>query len=111
LKIEAGNILIRRNPQRPRNPDVILLDHGLYVKCDPAFSHNYALVWKCLLTQEVETVEEITKSWGIRDVQLFASGTLQRPWKRDKIVHIHQNGSLQDMYELQMQAKERAKEV
>ncbi|KAJ3413197.1 hypothetical protein HDV05_008331 [Chytridiales sp. JEL 0842] len=105
-----GNILIRRNPLTPKNPDIILLDHGLYVTTDPAFSHNYALIWKCLMTQEVDTVEQITKSWGIRDVQIFASGTLQRPWKRDKVMHVRTGGDLKDMYEMQKKAKERAKE-
>ena len=104
-----GNILLRHDPTQPSKPQIVLIDHGLYVSCEPSFTHDYAVIWKSLFTQESGIVEDITKRWGIRDMEMFASGTLQRPWNVSKTVHLESKGSLAEMYEYQLQAKERAR--
>ncbi|KAJ3198924.1 hypothetical protein HDU82_000867, partial [Entophlyctis luteolus] len=77
-----GNILIRPCPTDKTKPQIVLLDHGLYVKCSPEFTADYRNMWVGLFSHDVEMVETIAKKWGIGDVQLFAIGTLQKPWSK-----------------------------
>jgi hypothetical protein len=58
----------------------------------------------------LDTLEEILNDWGINDIQLFASGTLQRPWRKEAAVVVDPV-LLKDVYEMQIQAKERARKV
>ncbi|CAG8955142.1 hypothetical protein HYFRA_00007157 [Hymenoscyphus fraxineus] len=74
-----GNIFIRRKPNG--QPELVLIDHGLYVELQPSFRHQYSLLWKSLLTFDNKTVAEITNSWGIKAPDLFASATLMRPYE------------------------------
>ncbi|KAH6571722.1 hypothetical protein BASA61_004584 [Batrachochytrium salamandrivorans] len=106
-----GNVIVRMdrsNPLWPRQ-QVVLLDHGLYVECTDEFRHDYALFWKSLFSLDSHTLERITLGWGIHDVQLFASATLQRPWKYGQAVHSHSHQPFADMYEAQVAAKSRLK--
>ncbi|KAJ3333151.1 hypothetical protein HDU76_011068 [Blyttiomyces sp. JEL0837] len=105
-----GNVLIRANPVNSHQPQVVLIDHGLYVQSSPEFTHDYALLWQSLLLFEKDKVEQIAKSWGIRDVDLFASGTLQRPWKRARRLNLTGKVDMAEMYEFQLNAKERAQQ-
>lgn len=73
-----GNIFIRRLPSG--KPELVLIDHGLYVHMKPEFRHQYSLFWKSLMTFDNKTVGEIVKSWGINNADIFASATLMRPY-------------------------------
>ncbi|KAI8610359.1 ABC1 family-domain-containing protein [Chytriomyces sp. MP71] len=79
-----GNILIRPNPANNAQPQIVLLDHGLYVQQSPQFTSDYTRLWTSLFAHDIKTVEEIVARWGISDVQLFAIGTLQKPWTQQK---------------------------
>ncbi|KAJ3058686.1 hypothetical protein HK102_010363, partial [Quaeritorhiza haematococci] len=105
-----GNLLVRRNPTT-NTPQLVLLDHGLYMHSRPTFRHNYALFWTSLFTADLPTLQRIAQSWGIADVEMFASSTLQKPWSPSKAMHVKEAGmpSLMEVYELQVQAKERVK--
>lgn len=74
-----GNIFIRPHPTRPGYPQLVLLDHGLYVQLNDGFKKEYATLWKGLLAADLETVKEVTQKWGIGTPELFASATLMRP--------------------------------
>ncbi|KAI0839556.1 ABC1-domain-containing protein [Hypoxylon sp. FL0890] len=74
-----GNIFIRRLPSG--KAELVLIDHGLYVYMSPKFKHQYALFWKSLLTFDNKTIADITKEWGIKAPDLFASATLLRPYE------------------------------
>jgi aarF domain-containing kinase len=74
-----GNILLRRLPSG--KPQLVLLDHGLYITTTPKFRHQYALFWKSLLTFDNTTIMAIAKDWGIRNADLFASASLMRPYQ------------------------------
>ncbi|KAJ3390954.1 hypothetical protein HDU92_000206 [Lobulomyces angularis] len=102
-----GNILIRPHPLQKNKPQIVLIDHGLYVSCSPEFVQNYALFWKSLFTQDSQTLEEIVKNWGMSDIQMFATMTLQKPWKKDVAIHIPQKPDLREIYEMQVEAKQR----
>ncbi|KAI9845873.1 MAG: hypothetical protein M1830_007481, partial [Pleopsidium flavum] len=73
-----GNIFIRRLPSG--KPELVLIDHGLYVHMKPDFRHQYALFWKSLMTFDNKTLGKIVESWGINNADIFASATLMRPY-------------------------------
>ncbi len=74
-----GNIFIRRLPNG--KPELVLIDHGLYVYMSDKFRHEYGLFWKSLMTFDNKTIAEITNEWGIKAADLFASATLMRPYE------------------------------
>jgi aarF domain-containing kinase len=74
-----GNIFIRRLPSG--KPELVLIDHGLYIHLEPTFRHQYSLFWTSLMTFDNQTLGEIAKSWGIKNADIFASATLMRPYK------------------------------
>ncbi|KAI0060516.1 ABC1-domain-containing protein [Artomyces pyxidatus] len=74
-----GNIFIRPHPGRPGQPQLVLLDHGLYVRLNPEFQRQYAQLWKGLLAVDLGTVEKVVGEWGIGAPDLFARATLMRP--------------------------------
>ncbi|KAH7406193.1 ABC1 family-domain-containing protein [Phaeosphaeria sp. MPI-PUGE-AT-0046c] len=74
-----GNIFIRRLPNG--QPEVVLIDHGLYIRMNPDFRHQYSLFWKSLLAFDNETIQDIATSWGVGHADIFASATLMRPYQ------------------------------
>ncbi|KAI0645341.1 ABC1 family-domain-containing protein [Trametes meyenii] len=78
-----GNIIIRPRPDSGsgsvREPQFVLLDHGLYVRLSPSFQAQYARLWKGLLTLDYAVVRGVASEWGIGMPDLFASATLMRP--------------------------------
>jgi aarF domain-containing kinase len=74
-----GNIFIRRLPDG--SPEVVLIDHGLYIRMSPEFRHQYSLFWKSLLAFDNATIKEVVSEWGINNPDIFASATLMRPYK------------------------------
>lgn len=73
-----GNIFIRRKPSG--KPELVLIDHGLYVHLKPEFRHQYSLFWKSLMTFDNKTIGKIAQSWGAQNADIFASATLMRPY-------------------------------
>ncbi|WPG98665.1 Hypothetical protein R9X50_00145800 [Acrodontium crateriforme] len=75
-----GNIFIRRLPSG--KPELVLIDHGLYIQMNPKFRQEYALFWRSLMTFDNATIARITKEeWGINAPDIFASATLMRPYE------------------------------
>ncbi|CZT04685.1 hypothetical protein WAI453_007741 [Rhynchosporium graminicola] len=74
-----GNIFIRRQPNG--QPELVLIDHGLYVSMNPHFRRQYCQFWKAIMTFDNETLSTITSAWGVRAPDLFASATLMRPYE------------------------------
>lgn len=74
-----GNIFVRRQPNG--KPELVLIDHGLYIHMDPNFRHDYARFWKSLMTFDNKAITEIVGGWGIKSPDLFASATLMRPYE------------------------------
>ncbi len=59
----------------------MLIDHGLYVYMSEKFRQEYSLFWKSLMTFDNKTIANITREWGIKAADLFASATLMRPYE------------------------------
>jgi len=84
-----GNIIIRARPapsssrlsSKPvlRDPQLVLLDHGLYVTIRPTVKRQYASLWRALLSSDWDTIRNVTESWGVGEAGLFASAVLMRP--------------------------------
>lgn len=74
-----GNIFIRRLPSG--KPELVLIDHGLYIHMEPGFRHQYAEFWKCLMAFDNRRLGEIVRSWGVNNADIFASATLMRPYR------------------------------
>ena len=105
-----GNIIIRKSSISNR-AEVCLLDHGLYVEETDKFRQQYCQFWKALFVMDHQEMQSITRSWGIEDVNMFASATLQRPYNPKKAVHLgRQNITMDDVYRMQMVTKERIKQ-
>ncbi|KAJ8610893.1 hypothetical protein MRB53_038281 [Persea americana] len=73
-----GNLFVRRTPSG--QAELVLIDHGLYISLRPEFRHEYALLWKSLLTFDNKTIADVVKNWGIKSPDIFASATLMRPY-------------------------------
>ncbi|KAL8293621.1 hypothetical protein RQP46_000322 [Phenoliferia psychrophenolica] len=84
--LHPGNVLVRPNPSDPRHPQLILLDHGLYVPFSEKFRHEYCLLWRSLFVGDISTIENIAVGWGIakENSEMFASLTLLRPHRLRK---------------------------
>ncbi|KAJ7663030.1 ABC1 family-domain-containing protein [Mycena rosella] len=74
-----GNVLVRPHPSAPRTPQLVLLDHGLYVQLTEEFRRDWCSVWEGLLAGEWGIVEGVTRKWGVGVPDLFASAVLMRP--------------------------------
>jgi aarF domain-containing kinase len=73
-----GNIFIRRLPSG--KPELVLIDHGLYIQMSPSFRTTYAQFWKALIGMDNAKIREIVNGWGISSPDIFASVTLMRPY-------------------------------
>ncbi|KAI5242644.1 ABC1-domain-containing protein [Aureobasidium subglaciale] len=110
-----GNIFIRRLPNG--KPELVLIDHGLYIRMSPEFRHDYALFWKSLMTFDNETIARIVKGWGINSPDLFASATLMRPYTggdnstSESIKKLTKAEQKQRAYEMQMQMRNGIREI
>jgi aarF domain-containing kinase len=108
-----GNILVRRLPNG--RPQLVLLDHGLYVMTTPEFRHQYALFWKSLFTFDNETINRIASGWGIGNADLFASATLLKPYRggNNEVTTLmggSKNGGPKTAFEASQQAREKIAE-
>lgn len=74
-----GNIFIRPHPLHPHRPQLVLIDHGLYVKLTPEFRRQYSELWKALLAMDLSTLFRVAGQWGIGSPDLFASSVLLKP--------------------------------
>jgi aarF domain-containing kinase len=74
-----GNMIVRPHPTIKGAPQLVLLDHGLYVHSTPEFRQQYATLWKSLMTLDLEVLGKVASEWGIGEPKLFASATLMRP--------------------------------
>jgi aarF domain-containing kinase len=77
-----GNIFIRRLPSG--KPEVVLIDHGLYIRMSPEFRITWAEFWKALISFDNQKLQEIVCGWGITNMNMFASATLMRPYSGDE---------------------------
>jgi aarF domain-containing kinase len=67
-----GNLLVRVHPNMPRQHQIVLIDHGLYVKMPDSLRRDYARLWVAMAPpRDVAVLQEICHSWGIGSVGMF----------------------------------------
>jgi len=104
-----GNVLIRPSPMEPAKPQVVLLDHGLYVKASEKFRKDYCKLWVAMVLMDTDAVRDVCSSWGVADSDFFASMQLLKPYRPSKrAVHVN-NTTIDDILRMQMGLKERVK--
>ena len=111
-----GNIFIRRKPNG--KPELVLIDHGLYIHMNPKFRKQYALFWRSLMTFDNDTIAHITRDeWGINAPDIFASATLMRPYEggdgktMNEIRNMSKKERQQQQFEMQQKMKSGIRDV
>lgn len=110
-----GNIFIRRKPSG--QPELVLIDHGLYIHMDPDFRNQYARLWKAMLTFDNDTLGEIVQKWGVKNTDVFASATLMRPYRggdlstQRGLEGLSKSERAQRSYEMQQAARKAIRDI
>mmetsp|Transcript_7981 Transcript_7981/g.24053 ORF Transcript_7981/g.24053 Transcript_7981/m.24053 type:complete len:517 (-) Transcript_7981:1161-2711(-) len=60
-----GNLLVRRNPENPKNFQLVLLDHGLYRELDNNFRTAYCQLWRALVSRDKDGVIRAVSDLGL----------------------------------------------
>ncbi|KAJ2711046.1 hypothetical protein H4R19_003443 [Coemansia spiralis] len=76
-----GNILVRQNPHTAgrREPQLVLLDHGLYVRESRAFRRQYAEFWRAAMLNDKGAMGRIARAWGMPDTGMFSTMVSLKP--------------------------------
>ncbi|GMK56670.1 hypothetical protein CspeluHIS016_0305100 [Cutaneotrichosporon spelunceum] len=75
-----GNLLVRPHPTKKGRPQLIVLDHGLYITLGRRFREEYATLWRSLFVLDIPAIERISKAWGLGiDPNMFASAIFLKP--------------------------------
>ncbi|KAF8063508.1 ABC1 family-domain-containing protein [Lyophyllum atratum] len=99
-----GNVIIRPHPKKPRVPQLVLIDHGLYVSVDETFKRQWVELWRGMLAGDFDAVEKVTSQWGLGIPDLVASATLMKPVRLKK-------GKKKDDNEKEREAESEKKEL
>lgn len=78
-----GNMFVRRLPSG--KPQVVLIDHGLYVTLNSDLRRQYARFWRALLTADQQGLNEVAEQWGMKDANPWADIFLSREKKAAKV--------------------------
>ena len=74
-----GNVLVRATPDKPQ---LILLDHGLYVDVNTQLRISYCRLWKALIDGDMPGVKQACTDMGVPDLhQIMAAVLTQRSWE------------------------------
>ncbi|WWC64250.1 uncharacterized protein I303_106859 [Kwoniella dejecticola CBS 10117] len=107
-----GNILVRPHPTKKGKPQIILIDHGLYISLPREFREDYCTLWRSLFVLDVPKIETIARKWGIAlDANMFASAILLRPFQVNKNKKQKEKIPEKSQYEQQVELKERMKKM
>ncbi|KAJ1739709.1 hypothetical protein LPJ78_001709 [Coemansia sp. RSA 989] len=76
-----GNILVRQNPKNKRWKELqlVLLDHGLYVRESTDFKRQYAEFWRAAMLNDKKAMRRIAHSWGMADEGMFSTMVSLKP--------------------------------
>ncbi|KAL0482887.1 serine/threonine-protein kinase abkD [Acrasis kona] len=66
--LHAANVFVRNRHGRPQ---IVLLDHGLYMELPKSVSQGYAKFWRAVVMGDDDGVKEYCDSLGIKNYKLF----------------------------------------
>ncbi|KAL7421425.1 hypothetical protein Q5752_004311 [Cryptotrichosporon argae] len=108
-----GNYLVRPHPTKKGKPQIVLIDHGLYIDLPQTFREEYCTLWRSLFVLDVPKIESIAHKWGIAlDANMFASAILLRPSQVKKAAKRRNDEAAEPektAYEHQVELKRRLK--
>ncbi|KAK1242836.1 hypothetical protein MKX08_005648 [Trichoderma sp. CBMAI-0020] len=78
-----GNIFVRRLPTG--KPQIVLIDHGLYVSLTDNLRRQYARFWKSLLMGDQKGLDEVSAAWGMKTSDAWADAFMSREKKPDPV--------------------------
>ncbi|UKZ82619.1 hypothetical protein TrVFT333_010412 [Trichoderma virens FT-333] len=78
-----GNMFVRRLPSG--KPQIVLIDHGLYVSLSDDLRRQYARFWKSLLTGDQKGLDEVSAAWGMTTADAWADTFMSREKKPEPI--------------------------
>ena len=78
----AGNLLVRTIPGTTK-PQLVLIDHGMYMHFREGFNHDFQQLWLAMITQDKAKVRECCKPWHLEDaaeiLMMIFTGRGSRP--------------------------------
>ena len=60
-----GNMMVRPNPKKPNEPQIVQLDHGFYCQLKDEFREDFCQLWYALNTFDYLKVKTISEKLGI----------------------------------------------
>ncbi|KAG2386443.1 hypothetical protein C9374_002187 [Naegleria lovaniensis] len=69
----SSNVFVRRSPTNPKEPQIVLLDHGLYKEFTEEFRLGYAKFVKSVVMNDEQGMKAYCDSLGVTDYKLYAS--------------------------------------
>ncbi|KAJ1958946.1 hypothetical protein GGI12_004598 [Dipsacomyces acuminosporus] len=120
-----GNILVRQHPDHKyrKTPQLVVLDHGLYIRESRKFRRQYAEFWRAAMVNDTAKMSSIVLSWGFPDSGMFSTlVSLRPPGSNSKPAQAESDPSAEDIasisegksgdsrqaYKEQMEFKDRA---
>lgn len=76
-----GNLIARFNAKNEQ--ELVILDHGLYVDLPMKFRSEYSHLFESIFQFNRSGIKKIADSWGIGNVEVFATLVQLRPVKMD----------------------------
>ncbi len=73
--------MVRIKPGTRNEPQVVLLDHGLYKELSDEFRREYCELWKAMILQDDIAVKKYCHELGIENYKLFAEFVLMRNYE------------------------------
>lgn len=67
----SGNFLVRPDPRNSSNPQIVLLDHGLYNVLSEKFRLKYCEFWNALVLRDTVKVKEYCTDIGINNAEMY----------------------------------------
>ncbi|KAJ1770346.1 hypothetical protein LPJ74_003297, partial [Coemansia sp. RSA 1843] len=78
-----GNVLVRQHPENNsfREPQLVVLDHGLYVRESREFRRQYTEFWRAAMLGEKRAMARVARNWGMPDADMFSTMVSLKPPK------------------------------
>lgn len=90
-----ANVLVRVHPHRKNQPQLVLVDHGLYKQIDEDFRLTYAKLWTALMLADIKGIEKSCRDLGVEKMYpLLAAMLTSRPF--DEILERSKSGRLDE---------------
>jgi aarF domain-containing kinase len=81
LDPHPANLLIRPRSDNPRIPQIVLLDHGLYINLPEKFRRDYCRLWYAIVTSNSEDIQKYCKEMNAESTYTLLTAMLTlRPW-------------------------------